>query len=245
MKKFIKIPIVTILLIFCLSTSVNALTAEYTDLGVPTDINTSFKTWMDWRCITDKTSDQYKCIRQWGWRDENGFMRATGEKDLGIEDDYYMIALGSYYGTTIGTKYKITTDTGNVFYGMLADQKADIHTNSTNQYAGNNDVVEFIVDTRYLRKDVRRMGSANVYMPLNGHVVKIERIDFVYKQIRKEANFMRAKRERVEMFDYKNLALRAAKDLRYPKEVIDRIKKSNDDNEISRIMTTQRQGRNI
>ena len=39
--------------------------------------------------------------------------------------------------------------------------------------------IEFLVDTRYLNKTVRRMGSANVYMPLNGSITKIERIDFV------------------------------------------------------------------
>ena len=183
MKKFIKTPIVTILLIFGMATSANALSVEYENLDVPTNVNTSFKTWMDWRCITNKSSDQYKYIQKWGWCDENGFMRATGEKDLGIEDDYYLIALGSYYGSTIGTKYRITTNTGNVFYGVLADAKADIHTNSTNQYARNNDVVEFLVDTRYLRTDVKKMGSANVHMPLNGHVSKIERIDFIDESV--------------------------------------------------------------
>lgn len=149
----------------------------YTSLNVPS-INSSFKTYMDYRTITDKTSPQYNFIQTWGWCDENGFMRATGERDLGITDDYYMIALGSYYGTEIGTKYKITTDMGNVFYGVLCDQKDNVHTNSTHQYSYNNDVVEVIVDTRYLRSDVKRMGSANVYMPLNGSIAKIERIDF-------------------------------------------------------------------
>ena len=180
MNKLIKPMVIAILLIFGMSITVNAaLTAEYTSLGVPTHINTSFKTYMDWRCITNTASAQYKLIQNWGYCDENGFMRASGEKDLGITDDYYLIALGSYYGTTMGTKYRITTDTGNVFYGMLADAKADIHTNSTNQYARNNDVVEFLVDTRYLRSDVKRMGSANVHDPLNGHISKIERIDFI------------------------------------------------------------------
>lgn len=149
----------------------------YTYLDVPS-INSSFKTYMDYRTITDKTSPQYNFIQAWGWCDENGFMRATGERDLGITDDYYMIALGSYYGTEIGTKYKITTDMGNVFYGVLCDQKDNAHTNSTHQYSYNNDVVEVIVDTRCLRSDVKRMGSANVYMPLNGSIAKIERIDF-------------------------------------------------------------------
>lgn len=149
----------------------------YTSLGVP-DIDSSFKTYMDWRTITNKDSDQYKFLNTWGWCDENGFMRAGGERDLGIPDDYYMIALGSYYGTTIGTKYKITTNTGNVFYGVLVDCKDDADTNSTHQYAYNNDIIEFIVDTRVLNKDVKVMGSANVFMSLNGKVASIERINF-------------------------------------------------------------------
>ena len=68
---------------------------------------------------------------------------------------------------------------GNVFYGILADQKADAHTNSTNQYARNNDLVEFLVDTRYLRSDVKKMGSAGIFEPLSGHITGVERIDFV------------------------------------------------------------------
>ena len=179
MKKCTKAAI-TILLIFGMVTSATAaLQVEYTNLGVPTGIDTSFKTWMDWRCVTDKTSPQYKYIHKWGWRDEHGFMRTNGERDLGIKEDYYMIALGSYYGTRIGTKYRITTDAGMIFYGILADQKADIHTNSTNQYAANDDVVEFLVDTRYLRTDVKKMGSADVFEPLRGHIARIERIDFI------------------------------------------------------------------
>lgn len=151
----------------------------YTSLGVPA-INSSFKTYMDYRTITNKLSPQYNFIKTWGWSDNNGFMRANGERDLGVTDDYYMIALGSYYGTEIGTKYKITTDTGNVFYGVLCDQKDDAHTNSTHQYSFNNDVVEFIVDTRMLISTVKRMGSANVYMPLNGNIASIEKMDFIW-----------------------------------------------------------------
>lgn len=151
----------------------------YTPLGVPT-INSSFKTYMDYRTITNKLSPQYNSVKTWGWCDDNGFMRANGERDLGVADDYYMIALGSYYGAEIGTKYRITTDTGNVFYGVLCDQKDDAHTNSTHQYASNNDVVEFIVDTRTLISTVKRMGSANVYMPLNGNIANIEKMNFIW-----------------------------------------------------------------
>lgn len=189
MYNFIKSTAATILLIFGVATSASAaLEPKYTSLGVPTNVNTSFKTYMDWRCITNRSSAQYKCIQRYGWRDEHGFMRASGEKDLGITDDYYLIALGSYYGSTMGSKYRITTDTGNVFYGMLADQKADIHTDKTNRYASNNDVVEFLVDTRYLRKDVKRMGSANIHSKLSGHISKIERIDFIEIEEKEDAD---------------------------------------------------------
>lgn len=173
------------LIICSLFTTVSAKAVEitYTNMGVP-NIQSYFKTWMDYRCITDKSSPQYKLVNNidnnWIYTDSEGFLRATGETDLGIPEDYYVIALGSYYGTNITNKYKITTNTGNVFYGILGDQKADCHTNSTNQYAQMNDVVEFIVDTRKLNKDVKRMGSANVYMPLNGNIAKIKRIDFIW-----------------------------------------------------------------
>ena len=157
----------------------SALTAMYTDLGV-TNINSSFKTWMDYGKIANESSAQYKFIKKWGWVDKEGFMRCSAETDLGVTDDYYLVALGSYYGTNIGTKYKITTDTGNVFYVALAEHKADIHTNSTHQYGlDNNDVLEFLIDDKRLNKLVMIMGSANVYMPLNGSIVKIEQMEFV------------------------------------------------------------------
>lgn len=152
---------------------------KYTSLGVP-QIDSSFKTWMSYKAVTSKNSPQYKLIHTYGWSDCEGFMRANAERDFGINDDYYLVALGSYYGTEIGTKYRITLDTGKVFYGVLADCKANRHTNATNQYVSvNGNVVEFIVDTARLNKSVRKMGNANVYSPLNGKVCKIEKMDFV------------------------------------------------------------------
>ena len=104
----IKLLISTLMITSIFATSANAMTVEYVKLDVPSHINTSFKTYMDYRTITNKNSDQYKWINTWGWHDWDGFMRANGEADLGITDNYYMIALGSFYGTKIGTKYRIT-----------------------------------------------------------------------------------------------------------------------------------------
>ena len=178
MKKITKL-IAALTAAIMTTTSANALSVKYTSLGVP-NVNSSFKTYMDYRAVTNKRSPQYKFIHTYSWSDNQGFMRAAGEKDFGIEEDYYLVALGSYYGTKIGTKYRITTNTGNVFYAVLGDCKADRHTNATHQYARNKDVVEFIVNTKSLNKAVKRMGNANVYMPLNGSIAKIERMEFVW-----------------------------------------------------------------
>ena len=190
MKKLISIILTCII---CLGASVSAFAIEphYTSLGVP-NINSSWKTWMDYSAITAKGSPQWSYLRNWCWVDWQGFVRCNAERDLGITDDYYAVAMGSYYGSTIGTKYRVTLDTGRVIYCVLCDQKADIHTNGANQYASHNDILEFLVNTyekdsykrpipgnsHLLNWQVKRDGNANVYMPLNGSVSKIERIDF-------------------------------------------------------------------
>lgn len=151
---------------------------EYTSFGVPC-INSAFKAYLRYEKITDKTSAQYKFISEESYIDDEGFLRHSANDDKGIKDDYYLIALGSYYGTEIGTKYRITTDTGNVFYGVLGDCKADEHTDNNNQYTivGTYNVVEFIVDANTLNKDVKYHGNANWYEPLSGNIVSIEKID--------------------------------------------------------------------
>lgn len=177
LKKVIAMLIAISLLMLSTSVFADKLVVNYEEMGVPA-APTYFKTWMSYKAITNRQSAQYKFVSTYGWRDSEGFMRCSAERDLGITDDYYIVAMGSYYGTTIGTKYRVTLDSGNVIYVVLGDCKADRHTNSTHQYASNRDVLEFLVDTPYLNKAVKQMGSANVYMPLNGNVIKIERMSF-------------------------------------------------------------------
>lgn len=177
MKKLISI---ILSLLIMTSITAQAQYVEYTSMEVP-NYNSSFKAWEDYRCITDKSSDNYKFINQWGWVDGDGFLRCDGERDFGINDDYYIVAMGSYYATEIGTKFRITTDTGRVFYVALGDQKADRDTNSTHQWGnGNKDIVEFLVHIPSLVREVKVMGSANVYMHLNGSITKIEKMEFTY-----------------------------------------------------------------
>ncbi len=178
MKKLISI-IMALISSFAFAITVNAKQVVYTDMNVPS-INSSFKTWMDYRMCA-WGSAQRNFSETWGWVDGEGFMRCNGERDFGIDQDYYLVAMGSYYGKTIGMKYRITTDTGRVFYVALAEFKADRDTNSTHQYCpGNKDILEFLVKADVLNHEVKRAGSANVYMPLNGSIIKIEEMSFIF-----------------------------------------------------------------
>lgn len=133
-------------------------------------IDTDFKAYMDWRCITNTASQQY-ALQQKAVTDENG-LRKVGE--------YYCVALGSYYGSEIGTCYKVTLDTGESFNAILADQKADCDTDRTHRYhpmkTGGN-VVEFVVDVQALPKSARRAGSISAIEGFEGNITSIEVIE--------------------------------------------------------------------
>lgn len=144
-------------------------------LDIPT-CNTEFKTYMDYRCITDKTSAQYE-LQQFAWTDEDGFRR--------IGDDY-IVAMGTYYAENVGCRFKITLDTDNEITVIIGDIKQDAHTDYFNQYtpiydengiffSGN--VLEFIVDTDVLPKVPRRLGTVSYFDYLKGNIKSIERIE--------------------------------------------------------------------
>lgn len=144
-------------------------------LDVPT-CNTEFKTYMDYRCITDETSAQYE-LQQFAWTDEEGFRR--------IGDDY-IVAMGTYYAENVGDRFKIILDTDNEITVIIGDIKQDVHTDYFNQYtpiydengiffSGN--VLEFIVDTDVLPKVPRRLGTVSYFNYLKGNIKSIERIE--------------------------------------------------------------------
>lgn len=132
--------------------------------------DTSFHSYMDYKCITNSNSQQYK-LQQMCWTDSQGIRRQGND---------VCIALGSYYGTNIGDRYLITTDTGNSYTAVLADCKADIHTDANNQYReaghGSKNIVEFIVDSNCLSGDVLLSGNIGTYNNYSGNITSIQRI---------------------------------------------------------------------
>ena len=127
-------------------------------------VNTNFKSYT-YYALLNKSSIQWK-LQEIAYTDENGLRKI---------ENYYLAAMGSYYSTTIGDMFRLTTDTGAVFDIILCDAKDDRHTDARHMYTkSNNCMVEFYVDTTVLNGTIKRMGSIGVLPQFNGSIVKVE-----------------------------------------------------------------------
>ena len=147
-----------------------------------------FQPYMDYRMITDSTSDAYAVVNNDAmFIDENGMCRYVVPDDAfsinGKAD--YVIALGTYYKPkgVVGTRYLIQTTTG-AYTAITGDEKSDAHTDDhhmfvlhgdDNQWAG---VIEFLVQTDKLNSTIRRAGTVTVGpdVALQGEILSISLI---------------------------------------------------------------------
>lgn len=135
-------------------------------MGLPS-VSGKTKTYAYYTAVTVKSSPQYKLLNS---------KKCHTDPKTGIRmvDDCYCIALGSYYGTKIGTKYKITLSSGKSFNAILCDQKANRHTDSKHQYAvRNKDIVEFYVQKGKIPRGIN--GSYDKLDQFKGSIVSIEK----------------------------------------------------------------------
>lgn len=139
---------------------------EETKLGVTSQYDTSFKSYMDYRTITDENSKQYS-LQSIAYTDSDG-LRKIG--------DSYLVALGSYYAEECGEKFVVEFDNGERISVIVGDIKSDIHTDSTNMYTKISEdsvnVIEFIVDVDYISDNNKILGSIETDI-ISGNVVEI------------------------------------------------------------------------
>lgn len=142
---------------------------QWVEMDVPN--NNSFKSYMGAHKITDTSSAQYQLKSEY-------LDSACGIKL--VDGDCYVIALGSYYTTTIGTRVDLVMDNGSVVRCVVGDIKADKDTDVMNrQHNVDNSVVEFIVNTDTLCSEVKSHGDASYGDPrLMGEIKAIR----VYKE---------------------------------------------------------------
>jgi hypothetical protein len=139
---------------------------ERVSMKLPEDVTGEFKTYMDYRCISDEGSNQFK-LQQQAYTDSQGFRKV---------DDKYIVALGTYFTQSIGDEFHITLDSGVEFDAIVGDIKRNNDTDSTNKYIEkNHNIVEYIVDTDVLNETALVMGDVS-YAGFEGKIIKIERM---------------------------------------------------------------------
>lgn len=128
-----------------------------------------FKSYTNYRLLS-KNSPQWNKVQC----HPDAYTDANGLRKVG---DYYCVAMGSYYSTTLGDLFLITTEVGT-FKVILCDFKANRHTDVNNQYTlHNNCMVEFYVDMSTLNSTAKQMGDIS-YVDNNfeGKIIDIVKI---------------------------------------------------------------------
>lgn len=136
---------------------------------------TSAKTYMDYRAITDTSSTQYQFIHS----DEiticeDGFLRDS--------EGYIGVAMGSYFGE-IGSRYICYLENGEAIPVIKVEAKNDTHT--IEGFCGSiaYEIIEFVIDTKsnWMQNNVWEngyvfSGNFNNYEKFNGKIIKIDKV---------------------------------------------------------------------
>lgn len=142
--------------------------------------------YMDYRALTDESSEQYE-LQKHCYTDAD-----TGIRYLVYENDHYFCAaLGSAYGQNLGDLFQVTLENGSTFCIVYADFKNPLGSDDFNffghpdlNYDGEfcTNVVEFIVDTDLLPSSVAQTGTLSAlsfFGGLNGSGGNIVKIKYI------------------------------------------------------------------
>ena len=125
----------------------------------------SFKSYMDYRCISDTSSKQYKLQKKAKTDKKTGVRKVKGR---------YCIAVGSYFSKKVGTKLDLIMKNGKVVKCILADTKSNDDTYNKHRLCkNNNSIVEFVVDDSKIPRMVKLMGDMSYTKPFKSKIIKI------------------------------------------------------------------------
>ena len=140
---------------------------RHNELDLPEEADGKFKTYMDYRKITNKNSKQWK-LQEQAWTEGRGFRKI---------DEYFLVAVGTFYAKEVGKELLIEFEDGQQIKAIVGDIKQDKHTDPTNRYVPvNGNIVEFIVDAEKLDPEVIRRGDVS-WLGLNGKIKSIWEVE--------------------------------------------------------------------
>ena len=121
---------------------------NYKDYTVPK--TSGFKSYMPYTAITSKSSPQYKLQQQCH----------TGLYGIRVKDGRYCVAIGTGFNADVGTYFDLILANDTVIPCIVADIKADKHTDSNNMVTkASGCLTEFVVDNGSLNKMAKKMGD--------------------------------------------------------------------------------------
>lgn len=125
----------------------------------------TFKSYMDYRKITDDTSKQYELQQN-----------NVTFNDYGIEmlNNRYFIAIGTGHGYFVGDKVEVILEGEKILPCIVGEIKDDKDTDETNIYrTTDKSIIEFIVDETLVPSEVKLYGSFNIINDYNGKLFNI------------------------------------------------------------------------
>lgn len=153
---------------------------EYKYTPVTMLYQTSAKTYMDYRAITNKASAQYKLIHSNAITIcEDGFLRDS--------EGFIGVAMGSKFGP-IGSRYVCKLDNSKEIKIIKVEAKADQHT--VNGFCGYvaYDIIEFVIDTKATWMRQNKWGNGYIFSGnfnncdmFKGKIVSIDKVDVIEK----------------------------------------------------------------
>ena len=135
---------------------------------IPVASSSAVKRFLDYRCVTDESSRQYRLLQK-GEIDSNGLIYIAG---------HICAALGSKYGP-IGTKYIFVLKDGNrTHYVKIikTDQKKDQDTAGGAGWTDKDgNILEMIVDRSRISQKCNSTGDMDKCQLTSGRIIKIYR----------------------------------------------------------------------
>ena len=109
-----------------------------------------FKSYMPYTAITSKSSPQYKLQCK----------AYTGDYGIRMYDGRFCVAIGTGFNANVGTYFDLILANGAVIPCIVADIKANNHTDSNNMVTkASGCLTEFVINSSKLHKEAKRMGD--------------------------------------------------------------------------------------